>query len=397
MIRLGGLAGLRLVAGRELGERMRSRLIWGITLVTAAGIVCAIVIPALLVRPAAPVRLGLVGAPAQALAPALRASAAALRTPVTLRPTASRAVTDAVRRGRLDAAVAVTAGGVRVTVATTLAAPLRSLLQSATGTARVTAALARAGLPAGQVRAALAPATIAVRRLQPSAPGSAGRVVAAITAAALLYIALLMAGGTVAAGIAQEKTTRTAEVLLATLRPTQLLAGKVLGIGLFGLLQMLCIAAAALAAALAVGSTRLPPGILVLIPGAFGWFIGGYALYALAFAAAGALVARQEEVGYVIAPFSTLLVGGYLLTFAAVEQPDAPWVQILSVLPPLAPILMPVRLALGQLPGWQSALAVLLLLAAVAGMVHLAARVYAASLIRSGPRIGWRAALRLRP
>jgi len=99
----------------------------------------------------------------------------------------------------------------------------------------------------------------------------------------------------------------------------------------------------------------------------------------------------------VIAPFSMLLVGGCLLTVAAVGPPDALWVRVLSLLPPFAPILIPVRIALGHRAVWETAVAVVLLILAVLVIVRLGARVHAAGVMRSAPRIGWRAALRARP
>ncbi len=90
------------------------------------------------------------------------------------------------------------------------------------------------------------------------------------------------------------------------------------------------------------------------------------------------------------------LVGGFLLTYATIATPDAPWVRVVSYFPPLMPVLMPARLALGQVAIWEMPLAILIMLASIYGMARLAGRIYATSLVRRGPRLSWTAGLRAR-
>ena len=92
----------------------------------------------------------------------------------------------------------------------------------------------------------------------------------------------------------------------------------------------------------------------------------------------------------------SFLVGGFLLTYALIASPDALWVKIASYLPPLMPILMPARLALGHLAVWEMPLAVVIMLASIYGMARLAGRIYATGLVRGGGRLSWMVALRLR-
>jgi ABC-2 type transport system permease protein len=91
------------------------------------------------------------------------------------------------------------------------------------------------------------------------------------------------------------------------------------------------------------------------------------------------------------------LLGGYLLTYAAVASPDAVWVRALSFVPPLTPMLMPARFALGHVDAWEPVVAVVLMLVTVYGIARVAARIYTGALVRSGARLSWRAALRLQP
>ena len=96
------------------------------------------------------------------------------------------------------------------------------------------------------------------------------------------------------------------------------------------------------------------------------------------------------------APFTVFLIGGFLLTYALIARPDALWVKIVSYIPPLMPVMMPARLALGHVAIWEMPLAVVIMLASIYGMARLAGRIYATSLVRGGPGLSWMAALRLR-
>jgi ABC-2 type transport system permease protein len=219
--------------------------------------------------------------------------------------------------------------------------------------------------------------------------------VAALATGILLYVSLGIYGAAVASGVAQEKTSRVAEVLLGAVRPSHLLTGKVLGIGVCGAVQLGIAAGVGLLANAVVQSAVIPATIWVLLPTVLLWFVLGYAFYAFAYAAAGALVGRQEEVQFVSLPITLPIIVGFLLTYLTIARPDALWLRLLSFLPPLAPILMPARLALGSLSWWEMPLAALLTVAATYGMERLAARIYAPALVRGGARLTWSAALRL--
>jgi ABC-2 type transport system permease protein len=92
----------------------------------------------------------------------------------------------------------------------------------------------------------------------------------------------------------------------------------------------------------------------------------------------------------------SVISGGFLLTYALIASPDAPWVRLVSYLPPLMPVMMPARLALGHVAVWEMALAVLIMLASIYWVARLAGRIYATSLVRGGARLSWRAPLRTR-
>jgi ABC-2 type transport system permease protein len=193
----------------------------------------------------------------------------------------------------------------------------------------------------------------------------------------VLYLALLFSGIIVATGVAEEKSTRVSEVLLASLRPSELLLGKVAGIGLVSLGQLAAVAAPALIAALALDAVDVPAATTATILWGLVWFLAGYALYGAAYGALGALVGRQQEVGQATAPLALLLVCGYLASNFSVGDLESWWVRPLSLLPPFAPMMMPMRIAGDAVSTGEVLAALALTLASAAVLIALGARVYA--------------------
>jgi len=366
-----GTTSVWLVARREIDERLRSRTVRIMTAISVVLVVAVIVVPSIVHKPAKPAPVGLVGSSTQALAPALRRAANAAGAKVRLvdLPSAAGAQAD-VRDKVLDVALIVSG-------------------------AHLQEALAANGLSPSAVARALTPEPLAVAALNPAPPDQTAHSLAAVVTALLIYTSIAMYGQAVAQGVAQEKTSRTAEVLLAVVRPSRLMAGKVLGIGLVGLVQIGATVGAGLVANALVKRAEIPSTVWVLLPMVLLWFLLGFALYAFACAAAGALVARQEEIGFVTAPILMVLVISFLLMYVALATPTAWWLAVVSFVPPMAPVLMPVRLALGHVPAWQVALSAVITLAASVLLAAIAARIYSFALVRGGARLSWGEALRL--
>ncbi|HUJ34710.1 MAG TPA: ABC transporter permease [Solirubrobacteraceae bacterium] len=386
----------RLVARREITERLQGRLIRIMTLVTVLVVVGAITVPGLIKGSSTPTRVGLVGTEAQALASAVERTAIAAKARMTLSnvPTET-AAREQVTSGQLDAALSVGPSTARVDVKHSLDPTIRAVLQASVDSAHLRQSLAQSGIPVDKVLPALTPVPLQAVALKPPPPDQTARAVAAIAAALLMYVSLALYGTAVANGVAQEKTSRTAEVLLAAVRPSQLLSGKVLGIGLTGLGQLAIAAGAGVIANALVHSTRIPGSVWVLLPAFLACFLAGFTLYAFAYAAAGALVSRQEEVQFVTLPMGLFLLVGYLLVYAVIAHPDATWVKMVSFLPPLMATLLPARIALGHVAPWEIPLDVVIMGLSIWGMIRIASRVYANALIYSGARLGWKQALRL--
>jgi len=386
----------RLVLEREIRERVRSRLFRALTALEVVGVVALIVVPALVHTPAKPTPIGLVGPAAQALAPALSRTATAARLPVRLTPVPDAATARAeLKRGTIAVALSLGPHAARAEVRQSLPATTAGLLRAVLNAAHAGRVLRDAGVPTATVAAASTPVPVETIALERAPADNGARQAAALAAGLLLYLTLGLYGTAVATGVAQEKTSRTAEVLLSAVRPRQLLTGKVAGIGLAGLGQTALAVVAGLIANSIVHGAQIPGTVWRLLPAILIWFLLGYTLYAFVSAAGGALVARQEEVQTISLPLMLPLLAGFLLVYVAIASPTSRWIEVLSFFPPFAPTLMPARIALGDTPVWQVTLAALLTVIAIYGLARLAARIYAPALVRGGARIGWRTAFQL--
>jgi ABC-2 type transport system permease protein len=209
-----------------------------------------------------------------------------------------------------------------------------------------------------------------------------------------LMMSLSFYGAYVAQGVVEEKATRIVEIVLSTVRPSQLLTGKIVGIGLVGLLQLVIIATAGFILVATTHIVAIPSVGAAALAIDLVWFALGFYLYATLFAASAALVSRQEEVAGVTAPPVLLLIMAYILVYAVVADPSSLASTILSLLPPFAPVLMTFRTATSDVPIWQVLLAMALSVATSVGITAVAARIYANSILRVGSRVRLIEALR---
>jgi ABC-2 type transport system permease protein len=221
-----------------------------------------------------------------------------------------------------------------------------------------------------------------------------GRGLVAFGGLMLMYIAVLTYGNWTLSGVTEEKTNRVVEVLLSAVRPWHLLAGKVAGIGALGIAQFLVTLGAVLATIAVTDLAQLPQvpvssfAMLVL------WFVLGFGLYSVIYAAAGSLVSRMEEAQNVAFPITIVAVAGFFASVQVLDDPSGTLAAVLSFVPFTAPFVVPVRHALDALPLWQSAGAAVVTAATIYGLLRLAGRVYAGGLLRFGARVGWREAFR---
>jgi ABC-2 type transport system permease protein len=380
------------VAAREIRERSRSRAFALSTLAIVALVLAGVIVPALGDK-TSHMRAGMTAAAPAELAAGLRDAARAADVRLSLR----RYTTTAAGEAALDdRRVDVLLDGDAVVWRKEPDGQNEAILAAATQRVRFAQRASALGLTGAQAAQLLAPAAVPARTLHPAAPDAEAREAIAFVSFLVLLLMLLLYGTAVAEGVAQEKGTRVMELLVCRVRPRDLLAGKVIGIGLVGLAQMLVALLAAGIAIVAVERIDVPAAVPTALASAVLWFALGYAFWSVAMAAVAALVSRVEDLQAAIAPLTWTITLCALTAPVAAEEPSAWYSVVVSLLPLTAPFAMPARIAVADVPGWEVALAAGLILAGAYGLIRLGGAVYAGSVLRTGarPRLRdvWRAA-----
>lgn len=218
----------------------------------------------------------------------------------------------------------------------------------------------------------------------------------------VLYLALIVYGQLVAGAVVEEKSSRVVEVLVSSLRPFELLTGKVVGVGAVGLLQLLIWAGMAKilidqqAFFLALFGIHVPGGRAFALPGVplatlgvlLLYFVLGFFLYAAMFAAIGAMSSTEADVRQAQQPVIMLIVIPALLAFGAVNDPDGPIAQTLTLVPFSSPIAMPIRWSVSAVPLGELAASVGFLVVTMLAVTWVAARIYRVGILMYGKRPG---------
>jgi len=303
---------------------------------------------------------------------------------------------DAARRAVLSGAADGAVSGDELLVRTEAPVELRVVVDEAQRRRAIQEQLSGAGLGGQEIDQVLDPPGLRTVPLE-DVPGPDRELNSSVAFVALLllYGQLFGYGVWVASGVVEEKSSRVVEVLLAAIRARHLMAGKVLGIGLLGLLQLACIGAIALTLSLTLEVLNVPgQAILTLLVTLF-WFALGFGFYASLFAVAGALVSRMEELQNAIVPLNLTILGSFFVSIAAVGEPDSTIARIASLVPLSAPFAMPPRIALGSATVPEAVASIVLLLGATALAIPFAGRLYAGAILRIGARVklrdAWRA------
>lgn len=216
---------------------------------------------------------------------------------------------------------------------------------------------------------------------------TAGGFLIANIGAVFVYATLLMYGAWMVNGVIEEKGSRVVEILLSTIRPHELMAGKVAGLGAIGVLQTAAIFGPPVVAAVATDSVAVPTGAASAAGIILLWWLLGFGLYGVLTAAAGALVSRPEESQVVMMPVTMTLVASYGLSFVALANPDGATATVASLVPFTAPTTMLVRQLVADVPSTQVAAAIVGVVVTAAVMTRVAARIYAGGLLRTGGRV----------
>ncbi|MDH3517568.1 MAG: ABC transporter permease [Acidimicrobiia bacterium] len=256
--------------------------------------------------------------------------------------------------------------------------------------------IAELGLTTEEAGRLLAPAPTDSRTLTEPDPQAVPREVAAFAGSAILYISILMFGQFVLMGVMEEKSSRVVEVVLSRVKPYQLLAGKIVGIGVLGLIQLLVLGAAAVGSLtfFDVADVDLSGFGLRVVGGVLLWYLLGYGFYSVIYGSLGATVSRQEDAQGVVMVPVLLLLPGYFISLLMLDDPDSLLARITSIIPPTSPLVMPVRAAVTDVPAWEMALAIALVIASTYGLIRLGGRIYQGSILRLGAKVKVRDAWR---
>ncbi len=271
--------------------------------------------------------------------------------------------------------------------------------------------LGRAGVDPGVVREArirLDFKTSKISGTKTTGESSQGSFILAYAMWMLLYMGILLYGINVMGSVVEEKTSRIVEVLVSSLRPFELMAGKILGVGGVGLLQFVIwgVAAALLVnrrvEVLRLAGVQLPPGAEIALPAVpiptiivfLAFFLLGYFLYASMFAAVGAMTGSEAEARQASQVVVMLLVVPSVLMIGILNDPGSSMAVTLSLIPFCAPIAMPVRWAAGQVPLSEVALSVAILLVTLVALTWVTSRIYRIGILMYGKRPGVRELLR---
>ncbi|WP_454777623.1 ABC transporter permease [Georgenia muralis] len=373
--------GTRLVTGRAIRENLRSRTFKIVTAFLLLLSVAAVLLPQLLGQDERDFTLATAGEVPTGLAATLDASARAAELEVDYLAAADDdAVRLAVEEGDADAGLA---GDVLYT------AQPGGLFPALVGQAVVAVELAdrlgAAGLDPEEiagVQSVVPPEQVGVGGVEDADRAGVGFIVGIV-----LYLAVTFAGSAIATAVATEKSTRISEVLLAVLRPSQVMVGTVLAVGAVTFGQLLLLATPLAVAVRVTDAVGLPPVATTDIALGVVWFVLGFATYAFLFAAAGSLVDKLSDLSASITPITIVLVAGYMVgvTVATTDSEGAASVAA-SIFPLSAPLVMPIRWSVGEVPAYQLALAMVLSAATAALLAAFASRVYSRALLVTGRR-----------
>jgi ABC-2 type transport system permease protein len=366
-----------LVARRELLERGRSRA-FALSLIVSVGLIVAgILVPSLIGRAAGSQHLGLVGPAPAGVAAGIENAAKTLGSTVVVEPVQDVATAEArLRADTLDAAVVFPTDGSVPTyiVKTRSNSPLQQIVGGAfTQQPQIT-----------------------VRELEPSDPNRDTSFLFANVGVILLFISIFTFGTWVLTGVVEEKQSRVVEVVLATIEPRDLLIGKVIGIGLLGLVQLVVMITAGITAGVTTGRFTLPPTTGATVAMLVVWFVLGYVFYSTALGVLGALASRMEEASNASSPVSFVAMGGYFFSLlVALNDPAGTAARVATFIPPVAPMVVPLRAALGAIEPWEIVLSAVVMLAAIWVLFVVGGRVYSGAVLQTGGRMrlrdAWRA------
>ena len=291
--------------------------------------------------------------------------------------------------------------------------PDMQTLQAALRQAVTVERLTRRGVDPAVVQEAQQHIDLATKRItRQGATGESGEATffLAYIVGFILYMAIFLYGVNVMRSVIDEKQTRIIEVLVSSLRPFELMFGKVIGVGAVGLFQMAIwgVSAALLvsygsalfgflhvapqqAAQAQVQMPAIGIGLVLLV---LAYFLLGYLIYSALFAVVGASVNTEAEAQQAQMPVTMLLVVAIILVMPIINDPNGRMAVVMSIVPFFSPIVMPIRYTASEVPGQELLLSLAVLAVSTVAVVWIAARIYRVGILMYGKRPNARELLR---
>lgn len=408
-----GLHDALVIARREFAERARSRWFLAITLLGPIGMIALIVVPALLIGNPAGTRVEIVDRTGALAEPLVTALTAARWKPAVVSPGTPDAEEMARIRDRtingfvtipadaLDGGTIVYRGdnGSNQIVQVMLREIVRLAVQTERGK--------RAGVAGDKLAAIIQPAHFDPQQTNGKSEATSGDVSFWIgyAIAYLLLIAILVYAVAVLRSVVQEKTSRVMELMVATVKPRSLMAGKILGVGGAGLVQLviwLVMAALTLAYrdqilgafGVPAGKMALPSLTFDVIAIVLAYFVLGYFFYASMYAAVGAMVSTEQDAQQVQVPVMLLLMVGFASMTAVSGDPRGVAATVVTMIPFWSPLLMPMRYVLGGATPVDIVISLAILGVSTVLIARAAAKIYRIGVLMYGKRPGAQELLR---
>jgi ABC-2 type transport system permease protein len=258
----------------------------------------------------------------------------------------------------------------------------------------VTERLQRAGLDADKVRGLMKAVDLRTVKVQAGKERRGGFLsdyLATFAFVMILYFSILFHSASLMHSVIEDKNSRVMEVLISSVTPSQLMGGKILGVGAVGLTQSLVwvlSAAGASTYGLRAMAADIPVPALspALLGFFFAYFVLGFLMFATLYVGIGSLCNSTQEAQSLVFPVTLMLIIPMMAIGAVVRQPDGGLAVTLSLIPFFAPIIMFMRINLLTPPAWQVALSLLLLALAIFLIVRLVARVFRIGILMYGKR-----------
>ncbi len=267
------------------------------------------------------------------------------------------------------------------------------LVEQALQQVKVEVATAQLGLDEATVENVYAPVTFETEAISDTARSEEEITQTRFLVNALvvvIYFSVLAYGNMIAMEVATEKSSRVMEILVSSVSPVKQMFAKILGIGLLGIIQyILIILVGYLSMRGNVESGGFVGDIMTGVPGvlivyALLFFLLGYLFYATISAVLGSLVSRTEEVNIVITPLTLIVVVAFLISMFGLNAPESTLITVTSYIPFFTPMVMFLRVGMLQLPFWELALGIAIMVSSIVILAFVGARIYKGGVLMYG-------------